>query len=119
MCGRQKAIGRSRECDAYLDMTLTMLFVLQDSPGPSSAQTTPSHAATPISTPGGNMSMKGGLDPLSVSLSTNGMKSSNGSSKNKKKAGGGSKNTKGKNTEDVSDDDKPSVKRLKISYGRD
>ena len=63
------------------------------------------------------MSMKG-IDPLSASLS-NGMKSSNGSSKNKKKAGGGSKNTKDKNTEDLSDEDKPSVKRLKISYGRD
>ncbi|KAJ5425693.1 hypothetical protein N7465_000763 [Penicillium sp. CMV-2018d] len=87
-----------------------------DSPGPSSVQTTPSHAATPTSTTGGGMSMK--IDPLSVSAS--GMKSSNGSSKNKKKATGGSKNTKGKNqTEDISDEDKPSVKRLKISYGRD
>ncbi|KAJ5210454.1 Histone H4 acetyltransferase NuA4 complex Eaf6 [Penicillium cf. griseofulvum] len=90
-----------------------------DSPGPSSVQTTPSHAATPTSTTGGNgMSMK--IDPLSASLSASGMKSSNGSSKNKKKATGGSKNTKGKNqTEDISDEDKPSVKRLKISYGRD
>jgi hypothetical protein len=62
------------------------------------------------------MSMK--IDPLSISAS--GMKNSNGSSKNKKKATGGSKNTKGKNqTEDISDEDKPSVKRLKISYGRD
>ncbi|CRL20254.1 Histone H4 acetyltransferase, NuA4 complex, Eaf6 [Penicillium camemberti] len=87
-----------------------------DSPGPSSVQTTPSHAATPTSTTGGGMSMK--IDPLSVSAS--GMKSSNGSSKNKKKATGGAKNTKGKNqTEDISDEDKPSVKRLKISYGRD
>ncbi|CAI7574727.1 unnamed protein product [Penicillium glandicola] len=85
-----------------------------DSPGPSSVQTTPSHAATPTSTTG--MSMK--IDPLSISAS--GMKNSNGSSKNKKKATGGSKNTKGKNqTEDISDEDKPSVKRLKISYGRD
>ena len=57
------------------------------------------------------------VDPLSVSAS--GVKNSNGSSKNKKKATG-SKNTKGKNqTEDISDEDKPSVKRLKISYGRD
>ncbi|KAJ5592829.1 hypothetical protein N7537_009733 [Penicillium hordei] len=87
-----------------------------DSPGPSSVQTTPSHAATPTSTTGGSMSMK--IDPLSISAS--GMKNSNGSSKNKKKATGGSKNTKGKNqTEDISDEDKPSVKRLKISYGRD
>ncbi|KAJ5372291.1 hypothetical protein N7517_004297 [Penicillium concentricum] len=90
-----------------------------DSPGPSSVQTTPSHAATPTSTTGGNgMSMK--IDPLSASISASGMKNSNGSSKNKKKATGGSKNTKGKNqTEDISDEDKPSVKRLKISYGRD
>lgn len=65
------------------------------------------------------MPMKGGVDPLSGSVS-GGMKNSNGSSKNKKKASGGSKNTKGKNqTEDFSDEDKPSVKRLKISYGRD
>ncbi|KAJ5336894.1 uncharacterized protein MYU51_006127 [Penicillium brevicompactum] len=49
---------------------------MMDSPGPSSAQTTPSHAATPASTPGGNLSTK-------------------------------------------NDDDKPPVKRLKISYGRD
>ncbi|OQE09352.1 hypothetical protein PENVUL_c006G05229 [Penicillium vulpinum] len=90
-----------------------------DSPGPSSVQTTPSHAATPTSTTGGNsMSMK--IDPLSASISGSGMKNPNGSSKNKKKATGGSKNTKGKNqTEDISDEDKPSVKRLKISYGRD
>ncbi|KAJ5154251.1 uncharacterized protein N7500_009690 [Penicillium coprophilum] len=89
-----------------------------DSPGPSSVQTTPSHAATPTSTTGGNgMSMK--IDPLSASVSASGMKNPNGS-KNKKKATGGSKNTKGKNqTEDISDEDKPSVKRLKISYGRD
>jgi chromatin modification-related protein EAF6 len=46
------------------------------------------------------------------------MKVSNGASKNKKKATGGSKNTKGKNQDDFSDEDKPS-KRLKISYGRD
>jgi chromatin modification-related protein EAF6 len=59
----------------------------------------------------------GGVDPMSGSV---GMKSSNGAAKNKKKATGGSKNTKGKNqTEDLSDEDKPSVKRLKISYGRD
>jgi chromatin modification-related protein EAF6 len=64
------------------------------------------------------MSMK--IDPLSASISAGGMKGSSGSSKNKKKATGGSKNTKGKNqTEDISDEDKPSVKRLKISYGRD
>ncbi|KAJ5801252.1 uncharacterized protein N7518_003320 [Penicillium psychrosexuale] len=88
---------------------------MMDSPGPSSVQTTPSHAATPTSTTGNGMSMK--IDPLTVSA---GMRNSNGASKNKKKATGGSKNTKGKNqTEDISDEDKPSVKRLKISYGRD
>ncbi|KAJ5780645.1 hypothetical protein N7457_005805 [Penicillium paradoxum] len=91
-----------------------------DSPGPSSVQTTPSHAATPTSTTGGNsMPMKSGSMDMSGSV-PGGMRSSNGSSKNKKKATGGSKNTKGKNqTEDFSDEDKPSVKRLKISYGRD
>jgi chromatin modification-related protein EAF6 len=115
----KKITKRAHVCDAYLKLTLTIISVLQDSPGPSSAQTTPSHAATPISTPGGNMSMKGAIDPMSASISGNGMRSSNGSSKNKKKAGGGSKNTKGKNTEELSDEDKPSVKRLKISYGRD
>lgn len=50
-------------------------------------------------------------------------KNSSGASKNKKKSsGGGSKNVKGKNqTEELSDDagDKPPLKRLKISYGRD
>ncbi|KAJ5718253.1 hypothetical protein N7488_003899 [Penicillium malachiteum] len=85
-----------------------------DSPGPSSAQTTPSHAATPTSTAGGN----------ALSTNSNGAsasaKNASVSSKNKKKSGG-SKNTKGKNqTEEFSDDgDKPPVKRLKISYGRD
>jgi chromatin modification-related protein EAF6 len=43
---------------------------------------------------------------------------SSGSSKNKKKASGGSKNTKGKNQTEDSDEDKP-AKRLKVSYGRD
>ncbi|KAJ5220006.1 hypothetical protein N7468_009210 [Penicillium chermesinum] len=92
-------------------------YMQQDSPGPSSVQTTPSHAATPTSTPGPNgLNRTNGGD---VSVSGNAAKNSSGSSKNKKKAGGGSKNTKGK-TEELSDDgEKPSVKRLKISYGRD
>ncbi|KAJ5930024.1 hypothetical protein N7466_005517 [Penicillium verhagenii] len=88
-----------------------------DSPGPSSVQTTPSHAATPTSTAGGNApSTKSNGGDASVSA-----KNASVSSKNKKKSGGGSKNTKGKNqTDDLSDDgDKPPVKRLKISYGRD
>lgn len=38
-----------------------------------------------------------------------------GSSKNKKKSGG----NKGSFDEDVEDSDKPPMKRLKISYGRD
>ncbi|KAJ5459692.1 uncharacterized protein N7458_001244 [Penicillium daleae] len=90
-----------------------------DSPGPSSAQTTPSHAATPTSTAGGNApsNKSNGGDSTTASKAGGG-----GSSKNKKKASGGSKNTKGKNqTDDLSDDadSKPPVKRLKISYGRD
>ncbi|KAJ5111392.1 hypothetical protein N7532_001927 [Penicillium argentinense] len=87
----------------------------KDSPGPSSAQTTPSHAATPTSTPGGNApSNKSNGDSASAAAKTN-----SGSSKNKKKSSGGSKNTKGKNqTEELSDEDKP-TKRLKVSYGRD
>ncbi|CAG7970184.1 unnamed protein product [Penicillium olsonii] len=47
---------------ALWNMKLTILFT-QDSPGPSSAQTTPSHAATPASTPGGGLSMKNGTHP--------------------------------------------------------
>ncbi|KAJ6087112.1 hypothetical protein N7467_006026 [Penicillium canescens] len=92
---------------------------MMDSPGPSSAQTTPSNAATPTST-NGNGSFSRSNEALNISAAASGMKVSNGASKNKKKATGGSKNTKGKNqTEDFSDEDKPSVKRLKISYGRD
>ncbi|KAJ5797600.1 hypothetical protein N7504_004249 [Penicillium tannophilum] len=89
---------------------------MMDSPGPSSAQTTPSHAATPTSIAGGNApSMKSNGGDASASA-----KNASVSSKNKKKSGGGSKNTKGKNqTDDLSDEDKPPVKRLKISYGRD
>ncbi|KAJ5820215.1 hypothetical protein N7474_005806 [Penicillium riverlandense] len=90
-----------------------------DSPGPSSAQTTPSHAATPTSTPGGNMSSS--KNNGDVSSTASGMKAAAGSSKNKKKGGGGgSKNTKGKAFDDSDDaGEKPPVKRLKISYGRD
>ncbi|RMJ22980.1 Histone acetyltransferase subunit NuA4 [Aspergillus sp. HF37] len=72
---------------------------LRDSPTPSSAQTTPSHANTPSSMP------NGGLDPGSVKAG--------GASKNKKKAAGGNKE------EDVGDEDKPPMKRLKITYSRE
>ncbi|EPS27019.1 hypothetical protein POX_g08682 [Penicillium oxalicum] len=94
-----------------------------DSPGPSSAQTTPSHAATPTSTAGGNApSNKSNVGDSGTASKASGGGGGGGSSKNKKKSSGGSKNTKGKNqTEDLSDDadSKPPVKRLKISYGRD
>ncbi|KAJ5116025.1 hypothetical protein N7456_000373 [Penicillium angulare] len=89
---------------------------MMDSPGPSSVQSTPSHAATPTSTTGGAVPPK-----INGEASTS-AKNPSGASKNKKKSsGGGSKNTKGKNqTEEVSDEDKPSAaKRMKISYGRD
>ncbi|BCR91273.1 chromatin modification-related protein EAF6/MEAF6 [Aspergillus chevalieri] len=68
---------------------------MRESPTPSSAQTTP--APTPLSNGG--------------DASTNG--NSKAGSKNKKKSG--NKNV----DEDVEDSDKPPVKRLKISYGRD
>ncbi|KAJ5161198.1 hypothetical protein N7492_006590 [Penicillium capsulatum] len=89
---------------------------MMDSPGPSSAQTTPSHAATPTSTSGVNAPSNNGLASATASV-----KNMNGSSKNKKKSSGGSKNTKGKNqTDELSDDgEKPPIKRLKISYGRE
>ncbi|EYE99226.1 chromatin modification-related protein EAF6/MEAF6 [Aspergillus ruber CBS 135680] len=67
---------------------------MRESPTPSSTQTTP--APTPLSN-GGD--------------ATNG--NSKAGSKNKKKSG--NKNVE----EDVEDSDKPPVKRLKISYGRD
>ncbi|KAJ5555259.1 hypothetical protein N7535_007697 [Penicillium sp. DV-2018c] len=112
MAGRRKA----QVTDSDRVFSRSSASYRMDSPGPSSVQSTPSHAATPTSTTGGNgISIKN--DPLS---GAGGMKNSNGAAKNKKKATGGSKNTKGKNqTEDLSDEDRPSVKRLKISYGRD
>jgi hypothetical protein len=91
---------------------------LKDSPTPSSAQTTPSHAPTPTSSHGG---------PSSASNNAGGGGKSEGSK------GGSSKNKKKSNTaastpgaaKDESDADvdngssKPPAKRLKISYGRD
>ncbi|CAI7656998.1 unnamed protein product [Penicillium manginii] len=110
--GRRKA--QVTESDRVFSRSSASYMV--DSPGPSSVQTTPSHAATPTSTPGPNApSNKSNGDAASAS----GVKNvSSGSSKNKKKASGGSKNTKGKNQTEDSDEDKP-AKRLKVSYGRD
>ncbi|KAJ5475563.1 hypothetical protein N7539_007850 [Penicillium diatomitis] len=91
-----------------------------DSPGPSSALNTPSQAATPTSTAGGNAPSNKSNGGDSGTASKAG--GSGGASKNKKKSSGGSKNTKGKNqAEEVSDDadSKPPIKRLKVSYGRD
>ncbi|KAJ5668478.1 uncharacterized protein N7477_007048 [Penicillium maclennaniae] len=108
--GRRKAAVT----DADRVFSRSSASYMMDSPGPSSAQTTPSHAATPTSTTGGNIPLKINGD--------GGAKNTGGSSKNKKKSSGGSKNTKGKNqTDEFSDDggEKPPVKRLKISYGRD
>ncbi|KAJ5692612.1 hypothetical protein N7462_002035 [Penicillium macrosclerotiorum] len=112
--GRRKA--QVTEADRVFSRSSASYMV--DSPGPSSVQTTPSHAATPTSTAGGNApsNKSNGGDSATAS------KAGSGSSKNKKKASGGSKNTKGKNqTDEFSDDgdSKPPVKRLKISYGRD
>lgn len=111
VCGRLEEVTGCK-----LDVSIANDYLKQDSPGPSSAQTTPSHAATPTSIAGGNApSMKSNGGEASASA-----KNASVSSKNKKKSGGGSKNTKGKNqTDDLSDEDKPPVKRLKISYGRD
>ncbi|KAJ5965399.1 hypothetical protein N7481_012113 [Penicillium waksmanii] len=110
--GRRKA--QVTESDRVFSRSSASYMV--DSPGPSSVQTTPSHAATPTSTPGPNApSNKSNGDTASAS----GVKNvSSGSSKNKKKSSGGSKNTKGKNQTEESDEDKP-AKRLKVSYGRD
>ncbi|OJJ33997.1 hypothetical protein ASPWEDRAFT_41896 [Aspergillus wentii DTO 134E9] len=85
---------------------------LRDSPAPSSAQTTPSHAPTPSSTTNGPTSKSSNGDVSSA------VKSS--SSKNNKKKSGGSSNKDKNNDEDLEENgDKPPTKRLKISYGRD
>ncbi|BDD63522.1 hypothetical protein MAP00_008400 [Monascus purpureus] len=73
---------------------------MRDSPTPSSSQT-PSLAPTPSSTYGGN-----GNHSVKNTSSKN----------NKKKSGGGNNN---KNDNDGDESDKPPVKRLKITYGRD
>ncbi|KAL3464446.1 histone acetyltransferase subunit NuA4-domain-containing protein [Aspergillus heterothallicus] len=85
---------------------------MRDSPAPSSAQTTPSHAPTPSSMYNGSTGKPGNGDTSSAAGSVKGGSSS---SKNKKKSTGGGN----KGDRDDDDDDKPPSKRLKISYGRD
>ncbi|KAL2814943.1 histone acetyltransferase subunit NuA4-domain-containing protein [Aspergillus granulosus] len=84
---------------------------MRDSPAPSSAQTTPSHAPTPSSMYNGSTGKPGNGDTSSAAGSVKGGSSS---SKNKKKSAGGNKGDR-----DDDDDDKPPSKRLKISYGRE
>ncbi|KAL4795499.1 histone acetyltransferase subunit NuA4-domain-containing protein [Aspergillus venezuelensis] len=82
---------------------------MRDSPAPSSAQTTPSHAPTPTSTyngSGGNKANGTSGDTSSAAGSVKG-----GSSKNNKKKAASA------NRGDDDDDEKPPGKRLKISYG--
>ncbi|KAL2829725.1 histone acetyltransferase subunit NuA4-domain-containing protein [Aspergillus cavernicola] len=88
---------------------------MRDSPAPSSAQTTPSHAPTPTSMYNGSTgkpSNGNGNGNGDTSSAPGSVKGSSSSSKNKKK---NNNNNKG----DEDDDDKPPSKRLKISYGRD
>ncbi|KAL1985290.1 hypothetical protein VTN96DRAFT_8089 [Rasamsonia emersonii] len=97
---------------------------MRDSPAPSSAQTTPSHAPTPTSSHNNGTASAG----LSSTKSGDG-KAGPASSKNKKKSsGGGSAAARdGSNKEEDADGadgaagegPKPPTKRLKISYGRD
>lgn len=101
-------------------------LLVQDSPAPSSAQTTPSHAPTPNSTYNGSSTGKPGNngDASSAANSVKGQ-----SSKNKKKSGGGNankdksaannSNKDNNNDEEATDGDRPPTKRLKITYGRD
>ncbi|GAD99487.1 conserved hypothetical protein [Paecilomyces variotii No. 5] len=106
---------------------------MRDSPAPSSAQTTLSHAPTPTSshngpTNGSGNNKSGNDGPASASAS---VKSGSTASKNKKKSSGGgsaardsSNKDKDKNNDDDGDGggedgSKPPAKRLKISYGRD
>ncbi|PYI01015.1 NuA4-domain-containing protein [Aspergillus sclerotiicarbonarius CBS 121057] len=84
---------------------------MRDSPAPSSAQTTPSHAATPNSTYNGSTGKPGNGDVSSAANSVKGQPS-----KNKKKSVGSNKD---KGEDDGTDGDRPPTKRLKITYGRD
>ncbi|KAL4782059.1 histone acetyltransferase subunit NuA4-domain-containing protein [Aspergillus varians] len=89
---------------------------MRDSPAPSSAQTTPSHAPTPNSTYNGSTGKPGnGGDTSSAAGSVKGASSS--SSKNKKKSTAAAAAAANKGEDD--EDEKPPAKRLKISYGRD
>ncbi|OJJ48555.1 hypothetical protein ASPZODRAFT_130620 [Penicilliopsis zonata CBS 506.65] len=92
---------------------------MRDSPAPSSAVTTPSHAPTPSSTYNGPMSVSNRSNNDGVSSAAGSVKG--GASKNKKKAsvGGGGNNREKNHDDDGEDGEKPPVKRLKISYGRD
>ncbi|GKZ34684.1 hypothetical protein AbraIFM66950_004998 [Aspergillus brasiliensis] len=86
---------------------------MRDSPAPSSAQTTPSHAATPNSTYNGSTGKPGNGDASSAANSVKGGQAS----KNKKKSAASSNKDKG--DDDGTDGDRPPTKRLKITYGRD
>ncbi|OKL58036.1 hypothetical protein UA08_06744 [Talaromyces atroroseus] len=94
---------------------------MRDSPTPSSAQTTPSHAPTPTSSHGGPSSTSNNAAGGGGGGGAKSEGSKGGSSKNKKK---NSASTPGA-AKDESDADvdngssKPAAKRLKISYGRD
>ncbi|OJI85641.1 hypothetical protein ASPTUDRAFT_55254 [Aspergillus tubingensis CBS 134.48] len=85
---------------------------MRDSPAPSSAQTTPSHAATPNSTYNGSTGKPGNGDASSAANSVKGGQAS----KNKKKSAASNKD---KGDDDGTDGDRPPTKRLKITYGRD
>ncbi|KAL2867120.1 chromatin modification-related protein EAF6/MEAF6 [Aspergillus lucknowensis] len=85
---------------------------MRDSPTPSSAQTTPSHAPTPTSMYNGSTGKPSNGDSSSAAGSIKG----SSTTKNKKKSAGGGGN---KGDRDDDDDDKPPSKRFKISYGRD
>ncbi|KAI1959305.1 chromatin modification- protein eaf6 [Ophidiomyces ophidiicola] len=90
---------------------LTMAVILrQDSPAPSSAHTTPSHAATPTYSGPSGPNTKDTSAPNSVKGAS--------TSKNKKKAAGGTTSAREREDDDEGGDSKPPVKRLKITYGR-
>ncbi|CEL07237.1 Putative Spac6f6.09 protein [Aspergillus calidoustus] len=110
-------VGTSRRKAAVTDgdrvFSKSSASFMRDSPAPSSAQTTPSHAPTPSSMYNGSNGKPGNGD---TSSAANSVKGGSSSSKNKKKGTGGGGN---KGDRDDDDDDKPPSKRLKISYGRD
>ncbi|KAI1948239.1 chromatin modification- protein eaf6 [Ophidiomyces ophidiicola] len=83
---------------------------MRDSPAPSSAHTTPSHAATPTYSGPSGPNTKDTSAPNSVKGAS--------TSKNKKKAAGGTVSARDREDDDEGGDSKPPVKRLKITYGR-